>query len=165
MGSADAALAGKYHKLLSEFSKVKGQLLLLSKALSEEQRNSQALREQLDEKECLLRQVREADSLICRAPPLQHAPQQLPVDQLAHSAVLHTLDTDDAVGVSALHDGVQQLALESESLYEANQHLRQQSAQLEVTVKEQEHLIRQQKLLLSQLSCATEHPAAGLPLV
>ena len=59
MDTNDPSLPVKYQKLLSEFSKLKNQLILLNKGLTEEQNSNKVLQQQLSEQDRLLKQLRE----------------------------------------------------------------------------------------------------------
>ena len=67
--SADSLLAGKYQVLLSEFSKLKGQVVLVSKTLAEEQRTSEELRRRLQETQRQLQESQAKTTVLSR--PLQ----------------------------------------------------------------------------------------------
>ena len=59
MDTNDPSLPAKYQKLLSEFSKLKNQLILLNKGLTEEQNTNKDLQQQLSEQDRLLKHLRE----------------------------------------------------------------------------------------------------------
>lgn len=71
----------KYHKLASEYSKVRAQATVLKRAVLEEKKNSAALRESLKESEANLRKsVQEVDSLGFRNKQLERTVASLQLD-------------------------------------------------------------------------------------
>lgn len=164
MDAMDAALPGKYQKLLAEFSKLKNQLILLNKNLTEEQSISKALRQQLKEKDQLLRDLREdADSREFRNQQLTRRVSVLQ-DELKHPSLTDqeqeasTFSIFDAEltskikEIADLHDCIERLTVENSSLRDTNKEILLRHSDDQCMIKAQEDVIQQQKMLIDQLS-------------
>lgn len=173
MDSADPTLPGKYQKLLSEFSKLKNQLILLNRGLTEEQSSSKALREQLKEKDRLLKELREeADSrefrnqqLTRRVSVLQdELNQPSGVEQGHDSSTFSIFDaelTSKIREISNLHENMQRLSAENEALRDTNKEILLRHSDDQCMIKAQEDVIQQQKVMIDQLSQRHETPVGA----
>lgn len=191
MDTNDPSLPGKYQKLLSEFSKLKNQLILLNKGLTEEQNNNKLLQQQLTEQDRQLKQLREeSDGREFRNQQLSRRVSVLQVKtiQLHQHRVISFLCQDElkqpqsASGphqddstfsifdaelsskiteISHLHQNVQSLTAENESLRETNTAILLRHTDDQCMIKKQEDVIQQQKQLIDDMSQSLSAAAAA----
>ena len=168
MDATDPTLPVKYQKLMSEFSKLKSQIILVNKALIEEQNNAKELREQVKEKDRLTKQLQQdADGREFRNQQLTRRVSVLQ-DELRKSSISEQDDECSTFSIfdaelsskikqiAELHQSLQKLTIENESLRDEIRELHLKHKDDEFMIKSQEEVIQGNRILMEQLSQTSE---------
>jgi predicted nucleic acid-binding Zn-ribbon protein len=175
----DHSLPLKYKKLLSEYSKLRNQVLQLTKCLTEEQKTLKAVKEECKEKDKVIKKLEsEKESSDFRHTQLQKRVCVLqeelkrksskatagvitPEDGESLQSTFSIFDqelTSKIKEVQTLSDQVSQLQTENSTLKEDMHELHLQNTDHEFMIRSQEEVIQSQKVMIDQL---TQHHASS----